>query len=141
MTPRPAAPERESAIRHAFLLANASELYRQVLVVQFEGPHRAGAAGAPDTRLMQAWGAFGMALWSPDALVLDLSGLDYPGGPMIRGVVAPVEPNLEEGFPFFAACSNANRAALEAELPAAAIVDSVDAAIERIRNAGPWAVR
>ncbi len=126
---------------HEFFVANASELYRRVLVLAVHGRHRAGAEGAPDTRYIQAHVALGAILWSPDALVLDLRDLDYPGGTMLRAALSPVEPSIEEGFPLYVACRADRRAAIAEALPIEALVGSVDEAIEKIRTAGPWALR
>ncbi len=138
---QPLRPADLSAIEYEFLLGRASETYPRVLVARFSGLHRPGASGAPDTRAVEAFLALGMTLFRPDALVLDLAGLDYPGGPMLKGAMTPVLPSLEEGFPFYVVASPSNRAALVEAVPEPAIVETVEAAFDRIAATGPWAAR
>jgi hypothetical protein len=138
---RSARPEELSAIATEFGVASVSDLYRQVLVVSFSGKHRAGAAGAPDSRAMHAQVAMAVTLWTPDALIVDLSRLDYPGGDRVREILKPIEPVLQEGFPLWIVASAANRPALEHAFAPDVIVTSSDEALARIATAGPWALR
>jgi hypothetical protein len=136
---KPLFPREISAIEHELFVESVSELYRTVLVVRFRGEHRGGAEGASDARAVEAWIGFAVTLVAPDALVIDLSGLRF-SGPLPRHVLNPVEPNLEEGFPLFVVGPAEARGALAA-LPAESICASLDEAFERIRRAGPWAIR
>ena len=126
-----------SAIEHEFLLGRASELYQKVLVVRFRGRY----TGMQDARYMEGHLALGFTVFAPDAVVLDFSELELEHGHMLRGVMSPVEPNLEEGFPLYAVSSPENREAILDGLPEEALVGSLDEALRRIGQAGPWAVR
>ena len=57
-----------------------------VLVVACAGAYRDGSAGAPDARRMVAHVEAGLALWRPDAVVLDLAALAYRWGDGLVGV-------------------------------------------------------
>ena len=124
---------------HELLIESVSDLYRNVLIARFGGSHRSGTGDSSDARLIEAWIGFGVTLVGPDALVIDLSGLML-GGPLPRHVLSPVAPNLEEGFPLYVVCPVGARDSLNA-LPAQSLCDSLDEALDRIRRAGPWAIR
>jgi hypothetical protein len=57
-----------------------------LLVVAWAGEYRHGSAGAPDARRMTAQVAAGLAQWSADAVVLDLSALSYRWGDGLMAV-------------------------------------------------------
>lgn len=126
-----------STIECAYEIGAASDLYARVLVARMKGVH----ATADDARLLEAHVAFGVTLFAPDALVLDMAALAVAGGGAVRHAIRPVEPNLEEGYPLYVVVSPFNRATVMAVLPEKACVGSVDEALARIRDAGPWAVR
>jgi hypothetical protein len=132
-------PGDVSPLAVEFLRASPSELYRNVIVVRFRGAQRAGADGVLDARFMQAQVALAMDLWSPDGLVVDLSAFTPANPTALKAVLTPVEPNLEEGFPFYVAC--AAPAALAGAFPEAALAPSLDEALARVARAGPWALR
>jgi len=135
----PVRPGEMSAIEHDLLVTSVSELYGNVLVMRFRGEHRSGTGASSDARLIEAWVGFGVTLLGPDALVIDFSGLRL-GGPLPRHVIDPVAPNLEEGFPLYVVCPPGARASMAA-LPHQSLCDSLDEALDRIRSAGPWAIR
>ncbi len=132
-----ARPSDVSRVEHEFFVDRASDLYKAVLAVRFRGDHE----GPGDARYMEAHVALGMALFVPDALVIDFSGLRLAGGRDFRSIIRPVEPNLEEGFPLYAVVSPQNREAVAEALPDDALVGSTDEALGRIRDRGPWALR
>jgi len=127
-----------SAIEHELFVEPVSELYRNVVVIRFRGDLRAGTGGVSDARTIEAWIGFATTLLGPDALVIDLGGLRCVGA-LPRHVINPVEPNLEEGFPLYIVTPPERDKV--AALPTESLCSSLEEAFERIRKAGPWAIR
>lgn len=59
---------------------------RDVLVVRFEGVYRIGSAGNDDATFMVSLGNAGVDALDPDAIIIDLSRLNYKWGDMMDSV-------------------------------------------------------
>lgn len=141
MDATPVRPSDESPLACGFALARVSDLYRRVLVVRVSGAHRAGGDAAVDARFVEGHVALGMTLWAPDALILDLSLVRGLPAATARAALAPVEPDLQEGFPVVLVVAAEAREAVAAAVPERALAASADDAANAIARQGPWAIR
>lgn len=76
-----------SPLEHQISTWQPSGLSTPVLVISFSGIYRYGSQGEPDSRLMESVVAGARIAFCPEAIVLDLSQLDYQWGDDLRHVV------------------------------------------------------
>ncbi|TYA14465.1 hypothetical protein FRY98_01905 [Paenibacillus faecis] len=62
---------------------SAAVEYRRVMILKFIGSYGFGSGGNSDATYMRAMGEAALEAWDPDALILDLSDLDYEWGDMM----------------------------------------------------------
>jgi len=60
--------------------------YRTILVVRYRGKYRPGSEGNPDATFMYAQGRYALAAFTPCAVLIDLTELEYEWGDMLEAV-------------------------------------------------------
>lgn len=87
----------------------------EVLAVSMSGPMGIGSAGRRDAAVLYSAVVMGWHLWRCDALLIDMTGLDYVWGDDLLGVLEiGDDPALgATPVPVALVCANANRGAIE----------------------------
>lgn len=87
----------------------------EVLKVSLSGPYAVGAAGRKDARVLYSSLVMGWLLWPSDALLLDVTGLDYVWGDDLLGVLEiGSDPVLNlAAVPVALHCAEWNRSAFQ----------------------------
>lgn len=78
-------------INYSFSLINETvSYYPEILVIKFTGEYRDGSTGNSDAKLMKGIINLATDLWSPDAILIDLSDFKYEWGDFIENVFVPI---------------------------------------------------